>query len=97
MIPKLRLLIRGTLAPVALAVLVACGGGGGSVLGGSQSPDPVIVDYPVVYVRRPLLTDDNGNLLTRDVRNAVAFFPGAALMLRDRASPTSDRERSSPR
>lgn len=90
MIPELRLLIRGTLAPVALAVLVACGGGGGSVLGGSQSPDPVIVDYPVVYVRRPLLTDDNGNLLTRDVRNAVAFFPGAALMLRDRASPTSD-------
>ncbi len=73
-------------------VLVGCGGGGGNstVLGGSQSPDPVVVDFPIVYVKRPLLVDEQGELLTKEVRNAVGFFPGAELILRDRASPTAN-------
>ncbi len=78
------------------ALLAACGGGSGSnssVLGGGQDPDPVIVDFPLVYVSRPLLVDENGDLLTQEVRNAVGFFPGADLILRDRASPTAE-ERS---
>lgn len=71
-------------------VLVGCGGGGNStVLGGSQSPDPVVVDFPIAYVKRPLLVDEEGELLTKEVRNAVGFFPGAELILRDRASPTA--------
>ncbi len=79
-------------AMLAGALLSACGGttsGGSSVLGGSQDPDPVVVDFPLAYVTRPLLRDDNGELVTQAVRNATAFFPGARLMLRDRASPTA--------
>ena len=71
-------------------LLAGCGGGGNStVLGGSQSPDPVVVDFPIVYVKRPLLVDEDGELLTKEVRNAVGFFPGAELIVRDRASPTA--------
>ena len=76
------------------ACLAACGGnsssGGSSVLGGSQDPDPVIVDFPLVYVSRPLLTDEDGNLLTQEARNATAFFPGAELIFRDRASASAE-------
>ncbi|NKB97573.1 MAG: hypothetical protein GKR90_03605 [Pseudomonadales bacterium] len=75
-------------------LLVACGSGSGSgssssALGSGQDPDPVVVDFPVAYVNRPLLTDDNDNLLTTQVRRAVDFFPGAELLLRDRASPSA--------
>ncbi len=78
---------------ILVLCLSACGGGGGSdssVLGGSQDPDPVVVDFPLAYVTRPLLVDENGDLLAQEVRNATAFFPGAELVLRDRASPTAD-------
>ena len=82
----------------SLFVVVGCGSGsgsgssGGSGLGSGQSPDPVVVDFPIVFVKRPLLTDDNGNLLTTDVRRATDFFPGAELLLRDRASPSAADE-----
>ncbi len=72
--------------------LAACGGGGSSSstsLGSGQSPDPVVVDFPVAYVKRPLLTDADGNLLSTEVRRATEFFPGAELYLRDRASPSA--------
>src|SRR5262245_56794259 len=77
---------------LACASLAACGGGGGSgsgALGGGQDPDPVIVDYPVAYVKRPLLLDDDGNLQTFDVRYPETFMPGAELLVRDRASPSA--------
>ncbi|MDG2278569.1 MAG: hypothetical protein P8L31_11465, partial [Pseudomonadales bacterium] len=72
--------------------LLACGNGSSSsssVLGAGQDPDPVVVDFPIAYVDRPLLTDDDGNLLTIQVRRPVDFFPGAKLLLRDRASPSA--------
>ena len=74
------------------AALMGCGSGSGSgssSIGSGQSPDPVVVDFPVAYVQRPLLTDDQGNLLTTEVRRATDFFPGAELFLRDRASPSA--------
>lgn len=75
-------------------VLAACGSGSGSGsstgLGGGQAPDPVVVDFALAYVERPLLTDDDGNLLTTEVRRATDFFPGAELFMRDRASPSAD-------
>jgi hypothetical protein len=88
----IRALATRFLPALLLGTLAACGGGGNggsSILGGSQSPDPVVVDFPLVYVKRPLLLDDNGELVTSNVRNAVSFFPGAELILRDRASPTA--------
>jgi hypothetical protein len=74
-------------------VLAGCGAGGGAgssdSLGGGQDPDPVVQDFPIAYVKRPLLTDDDGNLLTFDVREPAAFMPGAELFVRDRASPSA--------
>ena len=70
--------------------LTACGGGGSSsVLGGGQNPDPAVQDFPVAYVKRPLLLDDMGALQTFDVRDPTAFMPGAELLMRDRASASA--------
>ncbi len=46
-------------AAAALLVLLAAGcsssDGGGSISPGSgQSPDPIVLDFPVAYVKRPL-------------------------------------------
>jgi hypothetical protein len=40
-------------------------------------------------VRRPLATDEAGALLPESVRDPLQFRPGAQLVLRDRASPSS--------
>ena len=76
-----------------LWLIAGCGGGSGSTsslsLGGDQDPDPVVQDFPIAYVKRPLLLDDNGDLLTFGVRDAVSFMPGATLYARDRASPSA--------
>lgn len=81
-------------AASASLLLTACGGGtsssgGGGLLGGDQDPDPVVLDFAVAYVERPLLVDDDGELITTDVREPADFRPGAELFLRDRASPSA--------
>jgi len=77
-----------------LSLIVGCGGGSGSgsslLLGGDQDPDPAVQDFPIAYVKRPLLLDDAGALLSFEVRNATFFMPGAALYVRDRASPSAE-------
>ncbi len=83
------------LTSIVILAGTGCGGGSGSGssssgIGGGQSPDPVVVDFAIAYVQRPLLTDDDGNLLTTEVRRATDFFPGAQLLLRDRASASAD-------
>ena len=85
---------RRLLALTATAGLVGCGGGSSgssdsSSLGNGQDPDPVVLDFPIAYVKRPLLVDDEGNLLARDARRPTDFFPGAELIIRDRASPSA--------
>ena len=72
--------------------LFGCGSGSGSgdsSIGSGQSADPVVVDFPIAYVRRPLLLDANGDLVTTEVRRATDFFAGAELFIRDRASPSA--------
>ena len=86
--------LKALIGSVILFSLSACSGGSGSSdssegLGGGQDPDPVLVDYPLAYVKRDLLLDDNGDLLTSSVRMATEFFPGAELLIRDRASPSA--------
>ncbi|MEW5755652.1 MAG: hypothetical protein AB1810_05055 [Pseudomonadota bacterium] len=59
-------------------------------IGGKQEPDPMVEDIPIAYVKRPLLRDDNNNLIDEDVTNVNDFRPGGDLYLRDRASPTAE-------
>lgn len=74
-----------------LFLLSACGGGGGSS-SDNQPPDPVVVDIPVAYVKRTLDLDDNGQQDADDLRAPLEFRPGAALYIRDRATPSAREE-----
>ncbi len=87
--------LRAFLLAFCTVLLSACGGGGGGESGGGlaigngQQPDPVVVDFAVAYVRRPLQVDQDGVLVAQSVRNPLQFRLGAQLVLRDRASPSS--------
>ena len=76
----------------ALVLVAGCsnGGEGDEVgFGSGQDPDPVALEFPIVYVQRPLAIDDDGEPLTEDVRDLLTFNIGADLFLRDRASPST--------
>ncbi|MEO1037112.1 MAG: hypothetical protein AAFX44_16265 [Pseudomonadota bacterium] len=85
--------IRWGLPILAALAVAACGGGGSGVgLGDGQTADPVVLDFPIVYVRRPIPVDDMGDPLQVDIRDLITFNVGADLFFRDRASPsTPDR------
>lgn len=53
-----------------------------------DATDPVIGENAVVYVKRPLLFDDNNGMLIGDnLAEPSGFRPGARLFLKERASP----------
>ena len=54
--------------------------------GGSQDPDPVVVDLPIAFVERPIPLDEDGIFVPHNALDPVAFNPGARLILKDRAS-----------
>lgn len=82
--------------PAMLAVLMMSGCGGGLGSSDEQEADPVVQDLAVVYVKRPLLFDDNGNPEQLDVRRPAEFRPGAVLYIKDRATASaSERDISS--
>jgi len=76
-------LMTGLLA----ATLVACGGGG--LGGGDQDPDPVVLDVPIAYVKRPVPLTDQGNVDASDVRELRTFNVGADLFVRERAAASA--------
>ncbi len=84
-----RLTARFAVLLTSTLLFAACGGGGVSI-GGGQDPDPVILDFPIAYVRAPLPVDANGNLVQQDVREQLTFNVGSDLFFRDRASPSAD-------
>ena len=69
-------------------LLIACGEGGGS--NGGQSPDPLIEDIGIAYVRRPLSFDANDVLIKPDTREVITFTPGGELFYRELASPSGN-------
>ena len=82
---------RLVLPAIAAAFAAACGGGGNGVnIGSGQGPDPVVVDFPIAYIRAPIPVDDNGAFDQRDLREQITFDFGADLFFRDRASPSSE-------
>ncbi len=69
------------LLPVAFCtVLYACGGDG-------QDPDPLVEDFGIAYVQRPLQFNSSGTAVQPDLREAAGFTPGGDLYYRDLASP----------
>jgi len=74
-----------------MMVLSACGGGQKGVsIGSGQDPDPVVVDFPIAYIKAPVAVDDNGNFVQNDLREQVTFDFGADLYYRDRAAPGAE-------
>ncbi|MGI9248008.1 MAG: hypothetical protein ACR2QI_03275, partial [Woeseiaceae bacterium] len=71
---------------LACIALVACDSGDGVQLGNGQDPDPVVIDFPVAYIKSPIPTDDNGIFEQQDLREQITFDFGADLYFRDRAS-----------
>ncbi len=70
---------------VCAAALAGCQSGseGGVNIGSGQAPDPVVLDFPIAYVKRAVPTGEE------DARELRTFQAGADLFLRDRASPTA--------
>jgi hypothetical protein len=75
---------------LACITLVACSRGEGVQLGTGQNPDPVVVDFPIAYIKAPLPVDDNGAFQQQDVREQITFDFGADLYYRDRAAVGAD-------
>jgi Hydrazine synthase alpha subunit middle domain/WD40-like Beta Propeller Repeat len=78
-----------TLLAATLAI-AACGGGDGVSIGSGQDPDPVVIDFPIAYVRAPIPVDDGGMFEQQDLREQITFDFGADLFFRDRASPSAE-------
>ncbi|KXI29487.1 hypothetical protein AX660_13500 [Paraglaciecola hydrolytica] len=68
-------------------VLFACGGD--KILPNDQEPDPVVVDVPIVFIKRTIPIDADGELIGQDLRRLNDFVPGAALYLKARASASA--------
>lgn len=66
-------------------LLAACSSGvkGGINIGSGQGPDPVTLDFPIAYVKRPLPVGDE------DLRHLLTFQGGADVWLRDSAAPSA--------
>ncbi|MBT8078823.1 MAG: hypothetical protein KJO31_09590 [Gammaproteobacteria bacterium] len=86
----LRAAARWTAPLLAFVLVAGCSSGEGVQLGTGQDPDPVIVDFPIAYVKAPLPVDDNGDVIQTDARELITFNFGADLYYRDRASPSSE-------
>ena len=71
-------------------LLTACGGSGDGVsIGTGQDADPVVIDFPIAYVKAPVPVDDEGVFAQDDLRELITFNFGADLYIRDRASPSA--------
>jgi hypothetical protein len=79
----------GPVAWMLLTILVAgCSSdsSGGLSPGSGQGPDPIVLDFPIAYVKRPVPAADAMNV---DARELLQFEPGGDLYVRDRASPSA--------
>lgn len=72
------------------AAFAACDGANQGVqIGTGQNPDPVVIDFPIAYVKQPIPVDDNGAFEQQDLREQITFQIGGNLYFRDRASPSA--------
>ncbi len=55
----------------------------------SQELNVGVVDFPIAYIKRSVLTDEEGVVVEEDIRDQTLFQPGADLYLRQRAAPSA--------
>lgn len=82
---------RNVLQSSALLALVlmigGCTGGEGVQLGNGQSPDPVVIDFPIAYIREPApLLDNQGMMVQPDARELITFNVGGDVFFKARAA-----------
>ncbi|MCC5869711.1 MAG: PD40 domain-containing protein, partial [Gammaproteobacteria bacterium] len=74
---------------MAVLVITACGEDGLGPASG-QGQDPVVVDVPIAYVKRPVPANAQGQVVTTDARRLLQNFEiGADLIIRERAAPSA--------
>lgn len=66
-------------------------GCGSDTVGANEKTDPVLVEYPVVFIEREVNTsiDDEAEQAVFSARNPTRFNPGAQLLLKKNAFPDS--------
>ncbi len=94
-----RVISRGTIdafvraaALLATLILTACSSGTGGTdvtIGSGQNMDPVTLDFPVFYVKRPVPDPEDTEVMDFDIREPLGFQVGADLYMRDKASPSA--------
>ena len=78
---------------LALVVLMLSGCGSETVKSDKKT-DPVLVEYPVVFIERDVVTEleeETATQATFSARNPIIFNPGAHLIVKDNAFPDSPR------
>ena len=81
--------LRSLVFALSAAFLWNCGGDSGVAIGSGQSSDPVVIDYPLFYVKRPLPVDGAGAFVQTDFREVLPAEFGADLYMRPRASTSA--------
>jgi hypothetical protein len=69
--------------------LIACSLGESTDISTGSNSDPVLSENPVAFIKRPLPVDDNNEVEGDDLREPSLFVPGAALYIKNSASPTA--------
>lgn len=70
----------------AFLLLSACGGGDES---NSEASAIGVQDVSIAYIKRPTPRDDQGDIVTDDMRQPLSFSEGGDLYLQERASSTA--------
>ena len=86
---SVRVAVQATALLSVLFLISGCESGEGVQLGTGQDPDPVVIDFPIAFIKAPLPVDDQGEFAQTDVRELISFDVGGDVFFRDRASPSS--------
>jgi hypothetical protein len=80
---------RLALSLALIAAASACTDGGGDAITlttDAQGVDPTVLEVPVAFIRRPLPDFDSEDLELPDLREPLAFNPGAELIIKDQSA-----------